>query len=65
MEYRPEDWNVPLEISPLGETGYHTIDKFSYEAGADEMGEHILSLLKEKAPASSIIDILGSKEAQK
>ena len=33
--FRREGWNVPIEISPLGTTGYHKIDKFSYEAGAD------------------------------
>ncbi len=36
---RPEGWNVPLEISPLGTTGYHKIDKLSFEAGADAMLE--------------------------
>ena len=66
--WRPPDWiNPHIRTHTSGEkdprkcpccfcTRYR-----AYEAGADAMGEHILSLLKDKAPSSSIIDILEGK----
>ena len=75
MEYRPEWWkdfkisrcihrqgirDAGIEPATCG-TCSTTIDVChrELEAGADAMGEHILSLLKEKARASVVVDILS------
>ncbi len=55
MEYRGKDWINPyLQQDDSGDF----VNSRVFEAGASAMGEHILSLLKEKARASVIIDIL-------
>ena len=70
MEYRPEclkNPHTPMSNKPfidLADSHFRGIsdDKYwAWEAGASAMGEHILSLLKEKAPSSVIIDILECK----
>ena len=57
--WRPPDWkNTYLrDITDEGTVAWE-----AYESGASAMGEHILSLLKEKARASVIIDILEMRE---
>ncbi len=75
MEYRPFGWKNPFTISILREkpnlegtntsTAGYTKKKIPdpvFEAGASAMGEHILSLLKEKARSSVIIDILECRK---
>ena len=74
MEYRPPDYKNPFIISVLREKprqagtitsseGFtkHKIPDPVYEAGWDTAVEHILSLLKDKARASVIIDILEGR----
>ncbi len=70
MEYRGKDWKNPYKgisaWSPekIGRSKQYLIDNV-YEEGASAMGEHILSLLKEKAPSSVIIDILSGYECKR
>ena len=75
MEYRPKDWNPTLRVDTTEWSTAPQIIEMErllakkelilYEAGADAMGEHILSLLKEKAPSSVIIDILSGYECKR
>jgi|TARA_R100001530_G_C4306603_1_gene151844 hypothetical protein len=60
MEHRPPDYKNPYPDDP-GEHirgDVHT----AYEAGYSDAGDHILSLLKEKAPSSVVIDILECRK---
>ncbi|KKL86716.1 hypothetical protein LCGC14_1941940 [marine sediment metagenome] len=72
MEYRPPFWenpyfdngevpNIPEEVIPSLRTMLHR----AWEGGASCMREHILSLLKEKAPSSVVIDILSGYECKR
>ncbi len=66
MEYRGKDWNNPYpnrHYTEVGELQWEIDQKqrSAYESGASAMGEHILSLLKEKAPSSVVVDILEGK----
>ena len=62
MEYRPVWWDA-FDIYTETERikGFEISGSDLVEAGASAMGEHILSLLKDKAPSSVIIDILEGK----
>ncbi len=66
MEYRGTDWKNPYGESAVYKPGINSaVENAKYEAyeeGGSAMGEHILSLLKEKAPSSSIIDILEGRK---
>ena len=81
MEYRPPGWkdfkiSRCIHRQGIREAGIEpdtcdtcstTIDvcHFELEEGASAMGDHILSLLKEKAPSSVIIDILSGYECKR
>jgi len=65
MKYRPKYWKTgKAKNHPLHCLAPDDCVSQSFEDGADMMLVHILSLLKDKAPGSSIIDILESKEKQ-
>lgn len=63
MNYRPKDLENPYpnqHYTEVGELQWEMDQKqrSAYEAGGDAMAEHILKLLKDKAPSSVIIDIM-------
>ena len=65
MKYRPKRiWRNPYKGISAWSPGHpckqYLVDTV-YEEGASAMGEHILSLLKEKAKSSVIIDILEGR----
>ena len=74
MEYRPPDYKNPyqehvdyeksqdLSIIEMSRVQFEWKKLGAYELGYSDAGEHILSLLKEKAPSSVIIDILEQRK---
>ncbi len=57
--WRPPDWVNDFRDNPFVT---YVAPELAFEAGASAMGEHILSLLKEKARSSVIIDILECRK---
>lgn len=59
--YRPKDWEtLDIYMALPGLPGPLDL----VEAGADAMLKHIIKLVKEKAPSSIIVDILGDEDAK-
>ena len=62
MKYRPPDYENPYKDWIEDRDAF--ICNGAYELGYSDAGEHILSLLKEKAPSSVVVDILEMRKEE-